>query len=109
MVTSFWVLAFILANAIPIFDSIVSISSTTFIAWFTFGLAAILWFHINWEGLFLNWRKTSLSALNLLIVCMAMFMSVGGLYSAISGLLEIYRSDENSIRGSFSCADNAVF
>jgi len=109
MVTSFWVLAFILANAIPIFDSIVSISSATFIAWFTFGLAAIFWFHMNWGGLFLNWKKISLSVLNLLIVCMAVFMNVGGLYSAISGLLDIYRSGENNIRGSFTCADNSIF
>jgi len=109
MVTSFWVLAFILANAIPIFDSIVSISSATFIAWFTFGLAAILWFHMNWGGLFLNWRKATLSVLNFLIICMALFMNVGGLYAAISGLLDIYENDGNGIRGSFTCANNAIF
>lgn len=109
MVTSFWVLAFILANAIPIFDSIVSISSATFIAWFTFGLAAIFWLHMNWGGLFLDWRKASLSVLNLLIICMALFMNVGGLYAAISGLLDIYENDGNGIRGSFTCANNAIF
>ena len=30
----------------PIFNSILSIASATFIAWFTFGFAAVLWFNM---------------------------------------------------------------
>jgi len=45
--TTFWVRAFIIANAIPIFDSILSISSALFVAWFTFGNSGVMWLYLN--------------------------------------------------------------
>lgn len=32
--TVFWIMSFLIANAIPVFDSILAIASATFIAWF---------------------------------------------------------------------------
>lgn len=39
----FWILSFIVSNAIPIFSSILNISAAIFISWFTFGLTSIFW------------------------------------------------------------------
>jgi hypothetical protein len=41
--TTFWVLPLILAKAIPIFDSILSISSAIFVAWLMFGIFGVMW------------------------------------------------------------------
>lgn len=41
--TLFWVVSFVVSNAIPIFSSILNISSAVFISWFTFGLTSIFW------------------------------------------------------------------
>lgn len=109
LATIFWVAAFLIANVVPIFDSILNISSATFIAWFTFGISAIFWFHLN-KGQMLNgWKKKSLTVINALIIVQALFMNGAGLWTAISGLLDIFNNEEGEIKGVFTCADNSIF
>jgi hypothetical protein len=62
--TAFWITAFILANAIPAFGSILGISSALFVTWFTFGMANAQWIFINWGNQFVNWKKATLSIFN---------------------------------------------
>ncbi|KAM0326131.1 hypothetical protein ACHAQA_006724 [Verticillium albo-atrum] len=107
--TVFWLMAFILGNAIPVFDSILSISSATLIAWWTFGISAIFWFHLNRGQMFANWRKKSLFVVNVLIIVMSLFMNSAGMWAAVMGLLDVFNNEENEIRGPFTCANNALF
>ncbi|ELQ42238.1 amino acid transporter [Pyricularia oryzae] len=109
--TLFWLLAFVVANAIPIFSSILAISSATFIAWFTFGISAVFWFHMNWHDgtLFSGWRKICLFVLNVFIIVLALFMNSAGLWSAATGLQQVFDNAENEIKGPFTCANNAIF
>lgn len=106
-VTSFWIVVFILSNAIPIFDSILSITSATTISWFTFGLSSVFWFHLNKGRLFMNWKKICLTIVNTLIIIMSLFMNAGGLWSSITELLDIFEDDNSSVQGVFSCGNNA--
>ena len=64
LTTVFWVVAFILANAIPAFGSILGITSALFVTWFTFGMANAQWVYINWGQQFSTWRKSCLAVLN---------------------------------------------
>lgn len=41
LATAFWLLVFIIANVIPIFDSLLNISSSVLLAWFTWGLPVV--------------------------------------------------------------------
>lgn len=108
--TLIWVLAFILANAIPVFGSILSISSSTTIAWFTFGISAVFWFNLNWgKKMFSSWQKISLVFVNLFIIGVALFMNGPGTWAAIDELLEIFADESGEIRGPFTCANNAAF
>lgn len=107
--TGFWIIAFIIANAIPIFDSILSISSATFIAWFTFGISAIFWFYINWGFCLSTPTKIALTVLNTLIIMQSLFMNGAGLWTAITNLLDIYNDPDSKIQGAFTCADNSIF
>jgi len=106
--TAFWIVAFVIANAVPIFDSILSISSATFVAWFTFGISAVFWFFLNKGRYFSTPTKIALSVVNALIIIQALFMNGAGLWTAITGLMEIF-DGEGGIEGSFTCADNSIF
>lgn len=105
-VTIFWVLVWIISNAIPVFDSILAISSATTIAWFTFGLSAIFWFHLKWGNLTKDWTTIALAGVNGLMIVQSLFMNAGGLWSSITELMEIFEKSE--VRGAFSCGDNSV-
>jgi hypothetical protein len=66
--TVFWITAFILANAIPAFGSIMGITSALFVTWFTFGMANAQWVYLNWGNQFINWKKASLSIFNWFLI-----------------------------------------
>lgn len=106
--TAFWVMAFILAGAIPVFDSILAVSSATFVAWFTYGMSALFWFHLNHGSWFANWKKISLFAVNTFIIIISLFMNSAGLYSAISALVDVFNDPDSKVGGSFSCGDNGI-
>lgn len=108
-VTAFWILCFIISNAIPVFDSILSIASATTIAWFTFGFSAIYWFHLNWDVKFNGWRKISLSCLNFFLILISLFMNGAGLWSSITELLDIFAAKDSNVQGCFDCGDNSLF
>lgn len=82
--TVFWILAFILANAIPLFDSILSVSSALFVSWFTFGISGVMWLYLNWDVQFSNWRKTTMAILNRTIILLTLFMNGAGLWASIN-------------------------
>ncbi|KAF4982181.1 hypothetical protein FZEAL_2159 [Fusarium zealandicum] len=107
-VTLYWIIVWVISNAIPIFDSILSISSATTIAWFTFGLSAMFWFHLNKGNLLTNWKQIALTIINALLILQSLFMNGGGLWSSITELLDIFNSDSSQVRGVFSCGDNSA-
>jgi hypothetical protein len=107
--TTFWIVAFILANAIPVFSSIISVSSSLFVAWFTFGISCVMWFYINWDCKFANASKISLSIVNAAIMGLTLFFNVGGMYAAIDILMGIFADADNNVDGPFTCGDNSLF
>ncbi|KAM3515064.1 hypothetical protein MY11210_001302 [Beauveria gryllotalpidicola] len=105
--TTFWVLAFILASAIPIFDSILSISSATFVAWFTFSVSGVFWYHRTWQDKFAR-KNIPLAIVNAFLIIQALFMNGVGMWASVEGLLEVYHTP-GKLEGSFTCADNSIF
>ncbi|KAI8294281.1 putative aminotransferase [Colletotrichum sp. SAR11_240] len=76
--TGFWILVFVLANAIPVFNSIIAVSSALLVAWFSFGLPGIFWLHLNWKQQFSSKRMIALSCLNWGLVFMGAFLNTAG-------------------------------
>nr|CEG03852.1 unnamed protein product [Fusarium acuminatum CS5907] len=109
IVTVFWVLCFILSNAIPVFDSILSIASATTISWFTFGFSAVFWFHMNWHQMFSSPTKIALTCVNAFLIFISLFMNAAGLWSSITELLDLFAADSSQIQGVFSCGSNSIF
>ncbi|KAJ4246279.1 hypothetical protein NW762_013630 [Fusarium torreyae] len=104
--TLFWIIAFILANAIPIFDSIVSIQSATTYAWFSFGMSGVFYMVSNKDVHFQNWRKISLFIINLAVIGFAFFLNGGGLWASVTEMLDLFASGDG-VNGCFSCGDNS--
>ncbi|KAH7374736.1 transmembrane amino acid transporter protein-domain-containing protein [Plectosphaerella cucumerina] len=108
IVTVYWIVCFVVSNAIPIFDSILSIASATTIGWFTFGLSAIFWFYLNWDVKFDGWKKISLSAINVGLILLSLFMNAAGLWASITELMDIFADENSSVSGVFDCGNNAL-
>jgi amino acid permease len=74
----FWIVTFVVSNAIPIFSSILNISAAIFVSWFTFGLTSLFYFHLNWKTKHSSPKMIALSVLNYAIILMTLFLMVGG-------------------------------
>ncbi len=59
-----WVLAWVLAEAIPIFNELLGLVSALFLSWFTYGLSPLLWLHLNRGKWFRNGWTITLAVLN---------------------------------------------
>ncbi|KAG6319935.1 hypothetical protein E4U22_003904 [Claviceps purpurea] len=106
--TVFWIMSFLIANAIPVFDSILAIASATFIAWFTFGISGVFWYHRHWEDKFAR-RNLPLAVVNALLILQALFMNGVELWASISQLAAISHDRQRRIGGAFTCANNSSF
>jgi hypothetical protein len=43
----FWTIAWIIAEAIPVFNDLLGLISALFASWFTYGLSGVFWLHMN--------------------------------------------------------------
>ncbi|KAJ6092438.1 hypothetical protein N7467_004407 [Penicillium canescens] len=96
-----WVIAWIIADAIPVFSDLLSLISSLFASWFSYGLGGVYWLHINKGKWFCSPRKIFLTIVNVLIILIGGCMCGLGLY--VSG--KAIHDDASS--NSFSCASNA--
>jgi Transmembrane amino acid transporter protein len=100
IVVIFWTIAWIIAESIPTFNDLLSLISSLFASWFTYGLAGVFWFSLNNGG---RWKKKPmLAVLNVLLVLMGAGVMVMGLYASVTAIKEDASSGE-----SWSCADNS--
>jgi hypothetical protein len=121
-----WTIAWIVANAIPVFNDLLTLLAAAFGSWFSFGLEGLFWMHLNWGELSSarSARKVALAGLNVFLILLCCLMvsfpfaslpdSAGddqlidyaqcgiGLWAAGKG---ISLSAKNA-HSAFSCADN---
>ncbi|KAG9188735.1 hypothetical protein G6011_07440 [Alternaria panax] len=106
---TFWILAFLLANAISFFHPILSVSTAFFVSWFIFGISGVTWLYLNWDVQFHDWKKISLAALNWTIIALTLFANGFRLWASIQQLVAVYNGPLVHINGSFTCADKSVW
>ncbi|EOA87566.1 hypothetical protein ACJQWK_08647 [Exserohilum turcicum] len=106
-VSLFWVVVWILANAIPVFSSLLNISAALLLSWFTWGITVLFWFDLNKNGRWRStWKKSLTAAFNVLIMCVTLFMVGPGMYASIDALLHTFATTK--VNGAFTCADNSI-
>ncbi|KAJ5404411.1 hypothetical protein N7509_004282 [Penicillium cosmopolitanum] len=96
-----WIVSWVVAESIPVFNDLLSLISALFGSWFSFGLPAIFWFHMNQGQYFKNWRKSFLTIINVGVLGIAIAICVLGLW--VSGVAIHGDSASNS----WSCANSA--
>ncbi|KAE8355468.1 transmembrane amino acid transporter protein-domain-containing protein [Aspergillus coremiiformis] len=97
-----WVIAWIIGEGIPSFTNIVSLISSLFASWFTYGLSGVYWLHLNWGQWFSSPRKIALTILNMVIVGIGAVICGLGLYASGKAI------HDDTSRASFTCANNAL-
>lgn len=96
-----WVIAWIIADAIPVFSDLLSLISSLFASWFSYGLGGVYWLHINKGRWFSSPRKIVLTIVNVCIILIGGCMCGLGLYVSGKAI------HDNASNNSFSCASNA--
>lgn len=51
-----WVVAWVIAEGVPVFNDLLGLTSALFASWFTFGLSGFFWFSMNRGRWFDGWR-----------------------------------------------------
>jgi len=98
---TFWVIAFIIAESIPNFNTLLALISSLFASWFTYGLSGIFWLFMNRGRYTRNWKKMALTALNIVTLGIGAAVCGIGLYASGKAI-----HDETG-NGSWTCADNS--
>lgn len=102
LITVITIVAFIIAESIPFFSDLLSISSALFVSGFTFHFPAWLWFKVIKQG---NWyAKENIikSVANAIIFLIGIIVLVAGTYSSIVDIMAQYRN--GTVRGVFTCS-----
>ncbi|KAJ5559769.1 Amino acid transporter transmembrane [Penicillium frequentans] len=97
-----WVVAWIIAMAIPVFSDLLTLITALFGSWFTFIFTGIFGLHMNQGLWFASPRKMLLTFLNCFSICVGLILCGLGLYTSGKSI-----HDNTSGSGSFSCADNS--
>lgn len=59
-----WTSAWIIAEAIPVFNDLLSLISALFASWFTYGLSGVFWLYMNYGRYRESGRKMFLTGVN---------------------------------------------
>ncbi|TIA88355.1 hypothetical protein E3P99_02639 [Wallemia hederae] len=102
------VFCFIVANAIPFFDSLLGLVGSLFASLFCVGLPAMMWLELNANAI-----KTDKSAFfrakyvwAMFLITLGAFLCVAGAYGTIVGIKSQF--DNGTVGSPFSCADNSA-
>ncbi|KAL2860965.1 putative amino acid transporter [Aspergillus lucknowensis] len=102
IITIATVIAFIIAEVIPFFNDLLSISSSLFISGFTFYFPALMWFMLIREGPWTSPRNMALGALNFTCLLIGLLVLVAGTYSSVKDIIDKYNA--GAVRGVFTCS-----
>jgi Transmembrane amino acid transporter protein len=69
-----WTTAWIIAEAIPVFNDLLGLVSSLFASWFTYGLSGFFWLHMNKGRYTESKKKMALTAVNGFLILLAFFI-----------------------------------
>ena len=104
-----WLLAWIIAEGVPVFHDLLGLTSALFASWFTYGLSGMFWLQMNMErkGWRItmkkgwSWKKIVPFAVNCMNVLAGATICVVGLYTSGKSI-----AISNNTTKPFSCVDN---
>lgn len=103
IVAGLWAAAWIVAEAVPVFNDLLALVSALFASWFTYGLSGVFWLYLNYGRYGESKGKVFLTGVNVGIFGLGAVICGLGLYSSGTAI----HKDATRSNGSFSCADNS--
>ncbi|KDE78369.1 hypothetical protein AO1008_04610 [Aspergillus oryzae 100-8] len=101
LITILTILAWVIAEAVPFFDDLLSITSALFTSGFSFYLPPVMWFFLLRKGEWYSRENLLLSLVNLFVFIFGLVVLVGGLYSSIQDIRNNYRT--GNVHSPFTC------
>ncbi|PYI33520.1 N amino acid transport system protein [Aspergillus indologenus CBS 114.80] len=101
LITVLTILSWVIAEAIPFFDDLLSIASALFTSGFSFYLPPIMWYVLIREGPWYSRENLVTSIVNFLVFIFGLIVLVGGMYSSVQDIINNYR--EGDVRSPFTC------
>ncbi|KAH8882294.1 amino acid transporter [Thozetella sp. PMI_491] len=107
-----WILAFIIANVIPFFSSLLSLMSSLFDSFFGFIFWGVAYFRMRKADGSIAFVKNHtlsgylLGALNAVIIIIGFFFLTAGTYASVQEIVDEFNA--GAVRGVFSCASNGL-
>ncbi|KAI1180392.1 N amino acid transport system protein [Nemania sp. FL0916] len=107
-----WILAFIIANSIPFFSSLLSLLSSLFDSFFGFIFWGVAYFRMRKaDGHVSLFRDRTLRGwfeglVNIIIILTGVFVLTVGTYATIQGIIDEYAA--GTVGRPFSCASNGI-
>ena len=102
IVVSLWALSTIIAESIPVFNSLLGIVAAIFASWFSFGLPGVFWFWMHWGDFFSSKRQMARFAGNVLLFITGLLICVLGLWASVQAIAT------ERVTKPWSCASNAA-
>jgi len=94
-----WTVAFLLAEAIPIFDDLIGIAAALFASQFTYGLPAAFWIYDHRR----EWKQRKLGMIfHSILYLISVFILVVGVYSSANAIAVAYQ--QNQVPTPFTCS-----
>ncbi|RYC63242.1 hypothetical protein CHU98_g2964 [Xylaria longipes] len=107
-----WVLAFVIANSIPFFSSLLSLLSSLFDSFFGFIFWGVAYFRMRKaDGAVSLFKERTLRGwlegiLNIIIILTGVFFLTAGTYATIQGIIDEYEG--GSVGKPFTCLSNGI-
>ena len=98
IITIATIIAFVIAEVIPFFNDLLSISSSLFISAFTFYFPGIMWFVLIKEGKWSEPRNLMLGALNICVIIIGLVTLGAGTYSSVVDIVSFRLFYFSSVR-----------
>ncbi|PLN86022.1 transmembrane amino acid transporter protein-domain-containing protein [Aspergillus taichungensis] len=94
---SLWIVSWIIAEAIPVFNNLLSLMTALFASWFCLGIPGVFWLYMNYNRWFSSFSKTALTLVNVICLCCGIILCGLGLYTSGKAI------HDNPQSQSFSC------
>ncbi|ROV88977.1 hypothetical protein VMCG_10139 [Cytospora schulzeri] len=83
---SIWLLAFVISQSIPVFNSLLSLICALFASWFSYGIPGIMWLFLYRGQWFRDWKMMVGLASNIFLVISGVMFCALGLWSTVDSL-----------------------
>ncbi|PHH87441.1 hypothetical protein CDD83_8863 [Cordyceps sp. RAO-2017] len=101
LITVITIIAFVIAEVIPFFSDLLSISSSLFVSGFTFYLPAMMWFQLLCKGKWYARENIVKSLMSAFCFVIGIVVLVCGTYASIDDIA--HQFNNGSVRGVFTC------